>query len=167
MRQPLDINPLRVFSISAFGGRYMQSIRYILRHERDLYHIEPRLAAYRRCEAVISGSQREHIEKTDRKPCMNVFSYGVFPFLEKSIPFCSTGSSNMSLRGGQSGAPDVAISWYHPSKYTAVSKACTRRLPRRFAPRNDRFGAAQHYRKVYFFVMQNAECRIVVCLRHN
>ena len=63
---------------------------------------------------------------------------------------------------GISGAPDVAISWNHLSKCTAVSKYCTGRLylkvfpsaPRRCAPRNDSmiesFSVTRHYGNIFY-----------------
>ena len=49
---------------------------------------------------------------------------------------------------GKSEAPDVAISRYNSSILLYISMDGTRRLPRRFAPRNDIFGAAQRCKKI-------------------
>ena len=91
LQQPLDINPLRVFSISAFGGRYMQSIRYTLRCERGFI-------AYRVCKANISNfPQGKYIEFAQRiyrqngygSPQMRLKCIGLVAFSFCNEPFFS------------------------------------------------------------------------------
>ena len=73
--------------------------------------------------------------------------------MKKGFLFCNALQLQVChCEEGKSGAPDVAISRYYISILLHSSMDRTRRLPRRFAPRNDRFGAAQCYKKVYLLV---------------